>query len=147
MFAAKYIIAMRALILLIFIFLFNVADATPCCRLRHNGFLGIWFRDVFWSPPSGLCSDPCISCTGPGNNRCTANNAGINLEPYGYDETDLKALDLAWEYVDQQVETRVYEGSHLIVIKLEEEEMDRIYSVSWTLGPKGEGIDTFNRIK
>jgi hypothetical protein len=132
--------------LLVFGLSYNVFSMQPVCRLRHNGVLGVWFRTVE-NTGSALDPDiPCITCNGPGLNRCILSNAGISELRPDMDATDLSVMNEMWDYVDEQLEAKEFEGSHQILVQVEGESFKRAYHVTWALGDKGRGEDKFWRV-
>jgi hypothetical protein len=88
-------------------------------------------------------------CHTPGSLRCRAGNAGLQAGggtyPSHFDELDSRMADEMFEYVDEQVEAKNFEGSQEVLIQVEGESFKRKYQVTWELGAKGEGKDVFSR--
>jgi hypothetical protein len=131
--------------LLVFSFSLSVFSMEPVCRLRHNGFLGVWFRSVQNTGSALDPTIPCITCNGPGPLRCIPSNASLGTEPSDMDATDLRIMDEMWDHVDQQLESKEFEGSYQTVVQVEGESFKRVYNVTWALGEKGRGEDKFWR--
>ena len=95
---------------------------------------------------SGSALDPggCLTCNGPGDLRCRMQNASAT-HPSDWDHIDKRVCDEMWQHVDNNVETKNFEGTHQVIMQVEEETFKRVYTVTWALGAKGEGLDTFTR--
>jgi len=137
----------------LFILLFSLtvtltaADPNPVFRNRHNGLFGIWYRVIEWDPGSILVvgtGQLCLKCHTPGSLRCLPTNVAGGF-PADYDNIDRENCLKAFDYIDDQLLAKNFEGNYQLVVQVEGENFKRVYNATWTLGEKGEGIDRFWR--
>ena len=115
------------------------------CRVRSNGNFNVFFKVITWT--NGLIAvtgESCLHCYSPGLKRCIPDNAGGY--PADYDNVDKENARVIFDYIDQQVESRNFEGSYQVVVQVEGEVFKRVYTGTWSLGEKGEGMDRFTRV-
>jgi hypothetical protein len=133
-------------IVALFLIVLSSSAIDDICRTRHNGVFNVFFKNVVWN--SGLINitgAQCLQCYSPGLKRCIPENAGSGSYPAGYDAVDIAKSKEMFDYVDQQVEAKNFEGTYQIIVQVTGESFKRVYKCSWGLGEMGEGEDRFSR--